>query len=94
MGKLEPHKEFVPLELGLVLEVVAQDQGLATSICGLARSVMLHAAYPGRITTAGNLATPFSPLDLPIGPVYEFHIYHLVDEDDPHLLFPMDLMEV
>jgi hypothetical protein len=94
MGALEPNKEVVPHELGLVIEVVADDQGMATSLCGLARSVMLHAAYPGRLSTAGNLASPFSPLDIPAGPVYEFHIYHLVDEEDPHLLFPMDMMEV
>ena len=94
MGALEPNREHVPLELGLVIEVVADSQGLATSICGLARSVMLHAGFPGRVSTAGNLATPFSPLDIPAGPVYAFHIYHLVDEPDPMRLFPVDVMEV
>jgi hypothetical protein len=55
---------------------------------------MLHYGFPGRVSTAGNLAFPFSPLNIPAGPVYEFNIYHLVEEHDPHRLFPMDIIEV
>lgn len=81
-------------ELGIVIEAVASTQELATGVCGFAHTIMLHYGFPGRISTAGNLAFPFSPLDIPAGPVYEFNIYHLVEEDDPYRLFPMEIVEV
>jgi hypothetical protein len=87
MGSLEPTP--VPShEIGLVIDVVAKTPQLAETVCAMARSLTLHWAYPGRIATAGNLAFPFSPADLPAGPVYEFNIYHLMEIDDPAALFP------
>ncbi|MCA3636453.1 MAG: acyclic terpene utilization AtuA family protein [Methylobacterium sp.] len=87
MGPLEP----TPMpghEIGLVIDVVAKTAELAETVCAMARSLTLHWAYPGRIATAGNLAFPFSPADLPAGPVYEFNIYHLMEIDDPAAAFP------
>lgn len=94
MGELEPHAGSDARELGIVIEAVTPTQELATGICATARTIMLHYGFPGRVSTAGNLAFPFSPLDISAGPVYEFNIYHLVEEDDPHRLFPMDIVEV
>jgi hypothetical protein len=87
MGPLEPTPN-PGHEIGLVIDVVAQTPQLAETVCAMARSLTLHWAYPGRIATAGNLAFPFSPADLPAGPVYEFNIYHLMEIDDPAALFP------
>jgi hypothetical protein len=55
------------------------------------RSTLLHQGYPGRIATAGNLAFPFSPSDLKMGPVYEFSLYHLlrIDPREATTLFPV-----
>jgi hypothetical protein len=87
MGPLEPTP--VPAhEIGLVIDVVARTPQLAETVCAMARSLTLHWAYPGRIATAGNLAFPFSPADLPAGPVFEFNIYHLMELDDPAAAFP------
>jgi hypothetical protein len=94
MGELEPPSESPACELGVVIEAVAPSQDLATGICASAHTIMLHYGFPGRVSTAGNLAFPFSPLNIPAGPVYEFNIYHLVEEDDPCRLFPMDVIEV
>jgi hypothetical protein len=94
MGELEPHRGPAPHELGLVIEAVAQSQALATGICGHARSVMLHHGFEKRVSTAGNLAFPFSPLDIPAGPVYAFNIYHLMDEENPLEHFPIEMIEV
>jgi len=93
MGDLEVQGAHAR-ELGVVIEAVASTQELATGVCGFAHTIMLHYGFPGRISTAGNLAVPFSPLDIPAGPVYEFNIYHLVEEDDPYRLFPMEIIEV
>lgn len=74
--------------LGIVLDVVANTQALADSVCALARARMLHCDYDAneitgkRKSTAGNLAMPFSPSDIHVGAVYEFSIFHIVDVDN------------
>ncbi|MGG3738640.1 acyclic terpene utilization AtuA family protein [Aeribacillus pallidus] len=76
-----------PLEVGIVIEVVAPTQELADSICAYARSVLMHIDYEGRVSTAGNLALPFAPPEFSAGQVFEFSIYHTVAVDDPLELF-------
>lgn len=93
MGPLEPHP--VPgHEIGIVIEAVADTQELADTICGFARSTMLHHGYPGRISTAGNLAFPYSPSDFKAGAVYQFSLYHLLRVDDPDALFDVQLVQI
>ncbi len=94
MGDLEPEKTVRSHELGIVIEVVAKTQEMANTICSVARSVMLHYGYPGRIATAGNLAFLYSPSDLKAGQVFEFSVYHLMEVDDPCEMFPMKLVKI
>ena len=94
MGELEPNRDFVPKEVGLVIDVVAHTQLEADSVCGFVRSTMLHYGYNGRIATAGNLAFPFSPSDFHGGEVYEFSIYHIMAVSNPYELFKTDYFEV
>ena len=93
MGGLEPLKDAVSHELGIVIEAVAQTQEEANTVCSLTRSTLLHYGYPGRVATAGNLAFPFSPSDTPAGAVYEFSLYHLMPID-PNTAFPFRMEEV
>lgn len=53
----------------------------------------LHCSFPGRKTTSGNLAFPYSPSDFRVGPVFEFSIYHLLHTDRPDDLFPVEFIE-
>ncbi len=92
MGNLEPVKNAHPHELGIVIEVVADTQEQADTICASARSTMLHYGYEGRRATAGNLAFPFSPSDFHAGRVYVFSIYHIIEVQDPTKLFPIDIV--
>lgn len=69
-------------EVGVMFEVVARTQELASSICATVRSTFLHYGYEGRKATAGNLAFPFAPSDIEFGPVYEFSVYHLMEMTD------------
>ena len=78
MGPLEPHPVAEGHELAILIAATAPSQADADSLCSLMRSTLLHQGYPGRIATAGNLAFPFSPSDLKMGPVYEFSLYHLL----------------
>jgi hypothetical protein len=94
MGELEPSRDHVPIELGVVIEAVAPTQQLADTLCSFARSTMLHCSYPGRIATGGNLAFPYSPSDLSVGEVYRFSIYHLMSVNDPCELFPIEYVTV
>jgi len=94
MGAMEPEKEPLPHEIGLVMEVVSPSQSESEAICAYARSSLLHYGYPGRISTAGNVAFLYSPSDMACGEVYEFNIYHLMSVDDPLRLFPITVREV
>jgi hypothetical protein len=89
MGELEPLRDCSPHELGIVIEAVAATQVRADTLCGVARSTLLHYGYEGRMATAGNLAFPFSPSDVGMGAVYEFSIYHLF-EPDGDAVFPVN----
>ncbi len=89
MGLFPGADKRVAHELCIVIEAVAPTQDQADTICGFARSTMLHFGYEGRISTAGNLAFPFSPSDCKVGEVYEFNVYHLMKVDDPMAHFPI-----
>ena len=94
MGALEPETHARPHEIGLVIDVVAATQELATGIAMFVRGTLQHASYPGIITTAGNMAYPFSPFGIPVGPAYRFAVYHLMPLADPFECFPMTIEEV
>jgi len=94
MGELEPMRQAQPHEIGLVIEVVAKTQALADTVCSFTRSTLLHIGYPGRQSTAGNLAFPYSPSDISHGLVYEFSVYHLLTVDDPLTPFPCTIQQL
>lgn len=81
-------------ELLIIIEAVADTQEHANTICGFARSTMLHFGYEGRIATAGNLAFPFSPSDAKMGEVFEFNVYHLMKVNNPVELFPVEYIQL
>ena len=91
MGAREPSRDALPHELGFVIEVVAQDsQEIASAVLGMARANMLHTDFPGRLCREGNMAFPFSPSDIEVGPVYRFGIYHVAELNDPLEPFPIE----
>ena len=94
MGMFEDRGATPGNELMIIIEAVADTQEQADTICGFARSTMLHFGYEGRIATAGNLAFPFSPSDAKMGEVYEFNVYHLMKVDDPKALFPIEYIQL
>lgn len=89
MGEMEPCHE-IHHEVGVVFEVIAKTQELADTVCSSVRSTFLHYGYEGRKSTAGNLAFPFAPSDIPFGRVYEFSLYHLMDVRDGEEMFPVE----
>ncbi|MCZ4291518.1 acyclic terpene utilization AtuA family protein [Hoeflea alexandrii] len=83
MGDLEPDRTEISHEIGIVIDVTAASQELADTLCAFTRSTLLHFGYPGRMSTGGNLALPYSPSDFQAGEVYEFSLYHLMAVEDP-----------
>lgn len=94
MGKLEPNPVAQPQEVALLIDVVAPEQELATGVAMFVRGTLQHASYPGIVNTAGNMAYPFSPFGVPLGPAYRFAVYHLMPLEHPCECFPMAIEEV
>jgi hypothetical protein len=90
MGDLETNKTIAH-EIGVMFEVIAKTQDIASAICASLRSTFMHYGYEGRKSTAGNLAFPFAPSDVEFGAVYEFSVYHLMSVEDPSALFPIEI---
>ena len=64
-------------------EVVAPDEEDAKAVLAIARVVIPKVDFPGRLCKEGNMAFPFSPSDIEVGPVYRFSVYHVAELDDP-----------
>lgn len=82
MGAREPGSKPAH-EVGILIETVCSTRERAKSVTSLVRSTILHYGWPGRKTTAGNVAFPFSPSDFYGGEVYEWSVWDLVEEMDP-----------
>jgi hypothetical protein len=83
MGPLEPCPQVEGHEVGLVIDVVASTQVLASDILPIVWHTGLHHPIPEYEGLVSNLAFPFSPPGADMGPVYRFcanHVWHL---DDP-----------
>ena len=90
MADWEPVREVRAHELGFVVEVVGRTQDIANAVLAMARTSMLHADFPGRLCKEGNMAFPFSPSDIELGPMYRFSIFHVVAPKDPYEMFPIE----
>jgi hypothetical protein len=88
LGDLEPEKAVTGHEAGVIVDVVAESQELASEVAYFCFIRLFIGPYPERKTTAGNAATPFMPVVIPVGEVFTFGIYHLLPLEDPCAPFP------
>jgi len=91
MGRLEPCRETCH-EVGILVEAIAPTPGEAREAVAVARSYLLHVGWPGRKTTAGNLAFPLSPSDIYVGGAYEWSVWHLARPWTPYSLARAELI--
>jgi len=85
-----PHPpETPPREVFILGECVAESADTAKAVLTVVKQKMLHFGFPGRTTTAGNLAFPMTPPEMAIGPAYRFRVYHVMDVADSGALFPV-----
>lgn len=80
-----------PEEVGVLVECIGETEEEARAVAATAKQYLLHAPFPGRISTAGNLAFPFTPPEMTAGDAYRFSLYHIMAVDDLAPLFPVSV---
>ena len=93
LGDSEPVKQTKSHELGVIIDAVAPEEKVANAVCTSVVDFVAHMDYPGRLTTAANVAFPYSPREHQLGPVYAFNIWHLLELDDPCEPFRIETRE-
>jgi acyclic terpene utilization AtuA family protein len=94
MEGLEPERNSAMHEVGVVFEVLAAEQSLATEIAKLARQPLLHLPVPewkGAVTTIAYL---HNPPQIERGPVYRFNMHHVVAPRPQDEMFPIESLEI
>ena len=86
--------ETPPPEVFIMAECIAPTRERAAEVVRTTKQYLLHHGYEGRLLTAGNLAFPFTPPEVSIGPAYRFNIYHLMRTADLAGLFPLEIETV
>ena len=81
-------------EVFILGECLAPTAARAAEVVRTAKQYLLHHGYPGRLSTGGNLAFPFTPPEVTTGPAYRFNVYHLMRVDDLASMFPLEIEEV
>jgi hypothetical protein len=89
-----PANEPPPGEVFIMGECIAPTRERAAEVVRTCKQYLLHFGYPGRLSTAGNLAFPFTPPEVSLGSAYRFNVYHLLKVADPDALFPMQIETV
>ena len=88
-----PTNAPTPREIGMLLTVTAKTQELANRVAKIFNPYLLH--FPANANDIlPSYAFPFSPVDTPRGPVYEFKLCHVVDVDDPNEFIRFEYIEV
>ena len=86
-----PEHEPPPGEVFVMGECIAPTAERASEVVRTCKQYLLHHGYQGRLSTAGNLAFPFTPPEVSLGPAYQFSVYHLLHTPDPDALFPLEV---
>jgi Acyclic terpene utilisation family protein AtuA len=86
-----PENEPQPGEVFIMGECIAPTRERAAEVVRTCKQFLLHFGYPGRLSTAGNVAFPFTPPEVSLGPAYRFSVYHLLHVDDADSLFPVEI---
>ncbi|WP_158931800.1 acyclic terpene utilization AtuA family protein [Acidisphaera sp. S103] len=89
-----PENEPPPGEVFIMGECIAPTAERAAEVVRTCKQFLLHFGYPGRLSTAGNVAFPFTPPEVSLGPAYRFNVYHLLHVDDADALFPVEIETV
>ncbi len=97
MGEMEPERDHVGHEVGILAQVLAPSQEVAHDVAALLEARMIGFSYSGAKTRTANVAFPFSPLVNDTGAVYRFSVLHVAElahDSELTSLFPIDYVKV
>ncbi|HEY4027367.1 MAG TPA: acyclic terpene utilization AtuA family protein [Candidatus Dormibacteraeota bacterium] len=94
MGAAEPERGAPPREVGIVFEVLAPDQHLATEIAKASRQPFLHFPVPGWSGAISTIAYLHNPPQLERGPVYRFNLHHVALPETELEMFRLEVLHV
>ena len=80
-----------PREAFILVECIAPTLDRAEEVIRTTKQYLLHYGFEGRLSTAGNVAFPFTPPEVAIGPAFRFNVFHLMEADNLERLFPVSL---
>ena len=81
----------LPREIFILGEIIADTPDLAKAATTVLKQYLLHHGFPGRLSTAGNVAFPVTPPELQTGTSYRFSVYHVMQVDALAPLFPVTI---
>ncbi len=93
MGKLET-VETTPHEIGLVLNVTASTQAIATKIAEISRQPLLHTPIPEWSGSITSIAFLHNPVPLDRGAVYRFCLNHVAVPRTQEEMFRTRVLEI
>src|SRR5438067_643410 len=94
MGALEPEKQAGGHEVFILWDVISESQELSHAIASSVSHLAVHNPIPKWHGLISGVAFPYSPPELDRGPVYEFHLNHVLVPDSPTSLFRTEFEEV
>ena len=89
MGPLESQRS-VGHEVGLLFQVTAQTQKLATAIMKSVSHMAVHYPVPEWTGLITSIAFPYSPAEINRGASYRFNLNHVVEPASPLEMFPIE----
>nr|WP_306267745.1 acyclic terpene utilization AtuA family protein [Pararhizobium sp. IMCC3301] len=93
-GALEPENtNYRPTEIGVMGFVTASTMAMAQEIGKILNPYLLHHPLT-REEEQPTFAFQFSPAEVPVGPVYEFCLNHVMELDHPMDAFALETLEV
>lgn len=89
MGRAEPEKT-IGHEVGLLFQVTAQTQELATQIMKSISHIAVHYPVPEWSGLITSIAYPYSPPETARGATYRFNMNHVLAPASPLEMFPIE----
>jgi len=93
MGKLEC-ATGIGHEIGLLFQITAQTQDLATALMKSVGHIAVHYPVPEWTGLITSIAYPYSPAEIQRGPSYRFNMNHVVEPASPLEMFAIDYQQV
>jgi len=84
----------LPREIFIMCECIADTAEEAKAVATVTKQYLLHHGFPGRLSTAGNTAFPFTPPEVAAATAYRFNVYHVMDVDALEPFFPVHMEDL